>query len=228
MLNVSGSFQIGSRLVTIPGQTLFSLDEMAESAYFVVEGLVLVSQFSLQGREVITSVFFPGEVCGGFAVLTEASHGGTARVPSKSPAVVNLIRRSELMDLVRCIPTFYSRLIATQQEKERFKDQMLLGVVTDTCEQRVASSLLWMGLKTAQSLCPLQPFPLCRQEIADLVGTTVETVVRVLSSFRKRGMVCESEGHLEIDVPALMALAPDRKMSQRVLTNDLPQTEDCT
>lgn len=205
----ASSAKVGARLVKAPGERLFSLDEMAEVAYLVVEGIVLVSQFSHQGREVITSVYFPGEVCGGFAVLTESSYGGTARAPKKSVAVVKVIRRLELMEMVRSSPSFYDRLIATQREKERFKDQMLLGVIADTCEQRIASSLLWLGRKTAESWRPLQPFPLSRQELADLVGSTPETVIRILSSFRKRGMVCESEGCLEINISALLALASD-------------------
>jgi CRP-like cAMP-binding protein len=121
--------------------------------------------------------------------------------------VVNVIRRLELMDMVRLTPSFYGKQIATQREKERFKDQMLLGVIADTCEQRVASSLLWLGRKTAESLRPSQPFTLCRQELADLVVTTVETVIRVLSSFRRRGIVRESKGRLEINISALLALA---------------------
>lgn len=207
---------LGARLVMAPGQTLFTLDEIADVGYLLLEGILLVSQFSLQGREVITSVFFPGEVCGGFAVLTGSCYSGTARAPNKSAAVVTTLRRPELLDLVRRAPLFYGQLLATQREKERFKDQMLLGIVADSCEQRVASSLLWLGRKTDESLRPLHPFPLCRQELADLVGTTVETVIRVLSSFRKRGMVSESEGRLEINRSALLALA-----SEPVPSNDI-------
>lgn len=121
--------------------------------------------------------------------------------------MVDVIRRPQLLDLVRRDPSFYELLIATQLEKERFKDQMLLGVIADTCEQRVARLLLWLARKTAESSRPLQRFRLCRQELADLVGTTVETVIRVLSSFRRRGLLREKDGRVKIDALALAGLA---------------------
>ncbi len=200
-----------SRLNIAAGQTIFRLDDTADLAYIVVEGLLLVSQFSQEGREVITSIFFPGETCGGFSVLTDMSHNGTARAPSRSAAVVDVIRRAQLLDLVRLNPSYYGILIATQREKERFKDRMLLGLFADTCEQRVAWSLLWLARKTSESSRPLQRFQLCRQELADLVGTTVETVIRVLSSFRKRGLLTERDGRVKIDALALAELATPRE-----------------
>lgn len=190
-----------------PGQSLFLADEEAEVAYLVREGVVLVSQTSANGREVITSVFFPGEICGGFAALTGTTHTGTARAPRKSSSVVEPIHRSTLIEMVTQDPVVYNQLLATQREKEMFKESMLLGLMASTCEQRMASTLLWLQRKNAECAEPSSRFYLSRQELADMIGTTMETVIRLLSRFRKDGLIRESAGCVTINVDGLAALA---------------------
>lgn len=195
------------RRTLAPGQTLFVADEPAEVAYMVCEGVLIVSATALNGREVITSVYFPGEICGGFAVLTGSTHSGTARAPSKSSVELEPIHSSQLLARVSSDRTLYQSLLATQREKELFKDRMLLGVVADTCEQRMASTLLWLGRKNAASSQPSDRFYLSRQELADLIGSTMETVIRLLSRFRKQGLICEAKGRVQINEAELENLA---------------------
>jgi CRP-like cAMP-binding protein len=186
-----------------PGQTLFCVDEESEVAYLVREGVLIVSQTSNNGREAITSVYFPGEICGGFAALTGLPHTGTARAPRKASVVVEPIHRSQLLEKVAQDRALYSELLATQREKERFKEGMLLGLMASTCEQRMASALLWLAEKSASSSRPTEKFHLSRQELADLIGTTMETVIRLLSRFRKEGLLEETDGCFKMNLPAL-------------------------
>lgn len=193
--------------ILAPGQTLFNADDEADVAYLVLEGVAIVSQTSSNGREAITSVFFPGEICGGFSALTGLAHTGTARAPRKTRVVVQPIHRSQLVEMVAQDRKLYSQLLATQQEKEKFKEGMLLGLMASTCEQRMASTLLWLEKKNAESLEPSEKLQLSRQELADMIGTTMETVIRLLSRFRKNGLFVEAKGRLQVDIPGLSALA---------------------
>jgi len=188
------------------GQALFQMDEMADTAYLVREGVLITVCGAPNGREVITSVYFPGEICEGIAVLTESGYLGTARAPKKSDAVVTPLSRSELLDLISRDPDLYRRLMLTQNEKQRFKDRMLLGMVADSCEQRAAAALLWLHQKGAVGSSSTSRCYLCRQELADLIGSTVETVIRVLSKFRKRGLMEERDGWVDLNLLALQEL----------------------
>jgi CRP-like cAMP-binding protein len=52
------------------------------------------------------------------------------------------------------------------------------------------------------------PFPLTRQSLADMTGTTVETAIRVLSRWRKDGLLTDEGGRLVLgDLPGLRARA---------------------
>ena len=46
-------------------------------------------------------------------------------------------------------------------------------------------------------------FPLTRQEISEMVGTTVETCIRTMSKFQKKGMIRSSNGRISIKVNSL-------------------------
>lgn len=188
------------------GEVLFELDQPAETAYLVREGVLVVGCSSPNGREVITSVYFPGEVCGGLSVLTGSEYMGTARAPKKNSTVLTPLSRHELMTLMSDNSDMYKSLLLTQRDKQRFKDRMLLGMVAESCQQRTASALLWLH-KQASNEAPASRSYLCRQELADLIGSTVETVIRVLSQFRKKGLIEEFKDTIKLDVPKLTELA---------------------
>ena len=189
------------------GEVLFELDQLAETAYLVREGVLVVGCSSPNGREVITSVYFPGEVCAGLSVITGSEYLGTARAPKKNTTVVTPLSRQELMALMADNAELYKSLLLTQRDKQRFKDKMLLGMVAESCQQRTASALLWLHKQATNEEGLTSRSYLCRQEMADLIGSTVETVIRVLSQFRKKGLIQEFKDSIKLDVPKLTALA---------------------
>lgn len=189
------------------GETLFRVDEEADTAYVVNEGVLVVCHSSPNGREVITSVYFPGEICAGLSVLTQSEYMGTARAPRKSKTVVTPVSRAELVQLVGQDMEIYRSLLMTQRAKQRFKDRMFLGFVADSCQQRAASALLWLHRHARPDGEGQVKLHLCRQELADLIGSAVETVVRVLSSFRKKGLITEQKGLIKMDLAALTDLS---------------------
>ncbi len=189
------------------GQVLFELDVVAQTAYLVREGVLVVGCSSPNGREVITSIYFPGEICGGLSVLTGSEYMGTARAPRKSATVVTPLSRPELLQMLESDADLYRRLLSTQREKQRFNNRMLLGMVAESCEQRAASALLWLHAKAATSAESFGRSYLCRQELADLIGATIETVIRILSRFRKQGLIVENSGKMRLAIPELTQLA---------------------
>ena len=188
------------------GETLFEAEEQAGNAYLVREGVLLVVCSSPCGKEVITSIYFPGEICAGLCVLTGSNYLETVRAPRKGRTVVTPLGLADLSEMVGEDPELYRTLLVTQQRKQRFKDRLLLGRASENCRQRAASALLWIHKQTAGEGSFSRAY-LCRQELADLIGSTAETVIRVLSNFRKKGLVQELRDQVRLDVNGLTQLA---------------------
>ena len=92
--------------------------------------------------------------------------------------------------------------------RRKFGEQrvMLVGIAVERVEQRAARALLML----AEGSAPRLRVALSRRDFSELIGTTLETAVRVLSSFRKQGLVLEQEGELLLlDVEGLRDLAAD-------------------
>lgn len=201
----NSSLEARTRTVS-SGQRLFDADEAATTAFLVREGVLIVTASSPDGREVITSIYFPGEICAGLSVLTQSEYMGTGRAPKMSETVVTPISRTELTSLATAAPELYRELILTNREKQRFKDRLLLGRVGETCRQRTAGVLLWLHQRGVTEERRAVRTYLCREELADLIGSTTETVIRVLSKFKKEGILEEKHGLMKVDVSALQSL----------------------
>jgi CRP/FNR family transcriptional regulator len=82
----------------------------------------------------------------------------------------------------------------------RLQRQMLVGMAVERAEQRAARALLLLadrlGRRTPQGL--LTPMVLDRQEFSEMIGTTVETAIRVLSRMRRDGIIHEEKHHLVV------------------------------
>ena len=86
----------------------------------------------------------------------------------------------------------------------------LKNIALERVEARIAALLLKLGNKigveTDEGL--MIDMRLTKQDVADMVGTTVETSIRTFSKFRKEGLVTDSDGKIIIkDVEGLMSFS---------------------
>lgn len=189
-----------------PDEMLFFEGESATTAYLVREGVLKVSRSSSNGREVITALYFPGEIVAGMSVLEGLEYMGTCGTPRQVGAKLTPISRSELLSASQKDSELLLQIMRTSREKQMFKDKMLLGLAAARCAQRAALALLWLAQHQVMRGNAM-PMLLCRQEFADLIGATVETTIRTLSKFRRQGLVSEEEGLIHLNMPEISRLA---------------------
>jgi CRP/FNR family transcriptional regulator len=89
-----------------------------------------------------------------------------------------------------------------QQVGDRMKEshETLKNIALERVEARIASLLLKLADKTGKKGDEgvTIDMKLTKQDIAEMVGTTVETSIRTMSKFRKMGIVAEKEGRIVI------------------------------
>jgi CRP/FNR family transcriptional regulator len=89
--------------------------------------------------------------------------------------------------------------------------ETLKNIATERTERRIASLLLKLSEKAGVEEADYKKidFLLTRQEISEMVGTTVETCIRIMSKFQKQGMVKSSGGKILIKVDSLQKFLGD-------------------
>jgi len=173
--SIAGSMELmGTRISYARNVEIFGEGEAAEYLYKVISGSVRSCKLLDDGRRQVTGFHMVGEVFG--LELDEDHHFSAEAV---SDAVVLVVKRSTIFGLAARDADIAHQLWAmTARELQRVQDHMLvLGCMN--AKQRVATFLLHMALRSPGD--NEFELPMSRQDIADYLGLTIETVSRTMT-----------------------------------------------
>jgi CRP/FNR family nitrogen fixation transcriptional regulator len=158
-------------------------DEAADRLYKVISGTVCTYKVLSDGRRQIGGFYLPGDIFG-----LESAEGHTLAAETTTNAKVLTIRKSVLTALASRNAALTTHLLAlTARELARVQERVLL-LSSKSAQERVVGFLLEMskrGSSTANSV----ELPMSRQDIADYLGLTIETVSRTLWALENCGAI---------------------------------------
>jgi CRP-like cAMP-binding protein len=155
--------------------------EPADYVYKVVTGVVRTYKMLLDGRRQIGSFYLPGDV---FGFETGDSHSFSAEAISDAQILV--VDRKALLALAARDSEVAREVWSIMgQELRRVQDHIL--VLIKTAKERVVSFLLEMAQRHASGNNIV--LPMSRQDIADYLGITIETVSRSLTELESSGSI---------------------------------------
>ena len=188
--------QMGVSLHFDRDEEIYGQAEGADLIYRVVKGAVRTSRLMSDGRRQIGDFYYPGDV---FGVEPEQEHVFSAEALCDS--VVLLLKRSAVRDAAK---GQFDRLIwaAASRELRRAQDHVLLLGRKTACE-RVATFLMSVLNRSPGSGAHL---PMGRQDMADYLGLTIETVSRMLTQLQASDVI-EFIGLREFQVRNRQSLA---------------------
>jgi CRP/FNR family nitrogen fixation transcriptional regulator len=169
------SMQLMGAMMTYPRNTeIFGDNEPADYLYKVVSGSVRTYKILSDGRRQVGGFYLPGDIFG-----LEFADDHTLSAEAISDAKVLVVKRSALNALAGRDASIAQQLFAlTGRELHRVQDRIILLI--KSAQERVASFLLEMAERAAQN--NIIDLPMSRQDIADYLGLTIETVSRTLTS----------------------------------------------
>lgn len=181
-------------------QTLLREGEFPHYVYRVVSGNVHLSRSHEYGRDYIIADLGPGEIFGIPTVLENAHYHYSARAMSE--VTCQLLPAKALLDLINTDRSVTEALM-----------RLLAGRVVEHSERLVHQAYDSVRRRTALVVCDLhekygaQAIGLSRDELAQMVGSTKESVIRALSDFKREGLLStEGKSIVVHDVEALRSL----------------------
>lgn len=160
---------------------IFGENEPAEYLYKVVSGSVRTSKILSDGRRQIGDFYLPGDI---FGLEFGDTHALSAEAVTNAKVLV--IKRSTLNALAGRNASVAAELFAlTGRELRRAQERIVLLV--KSAQERVASFLLEMSERLA--LENAIELPMSRQDIADYLGLTIETVSRTLTALESAAAI---------------------------------------
>jgi CRP/FNR family transcriptional regulator, nitrogen fixation regulation protein len=169
------SMQLMGAVMAYPRNTeIFGENEPADYLYKVVSGSIRTYKILSDGRRQVGGFYLPGDIFG-----LEFAEEHSLSAEAITDARVLVVKRTALHALAGRDASVAQQLFAlTGRELHRVQDRILLLI--KSAHERVASFLLEMAERAAQK--NTIDLPMSRQDIADYLGLTIETVSRTLTS----------------------------------------------
>jgi CRP-like cAMP-binding protein len=189
------------------GARIFEEGDPALAIHFLFLGRVKIVK-AAGDRELILEILGPGEPVGSVAVFERRPFPASA-IALEASGVVTIPER-EFFALLEKRPEIVRRLFAGLTRRLMTLNRRLADM-TGSVEYRAARLFATLADRVGRSRPGgiFVPIHLSRQEIADLLGTTVETAIRLMSRWQKDGLVdTEKDGFLIRRPDEVRAIAP--------------------
>jgi CRP/FNR family transcriptional regulator, nitrogen oxide reductase regulator len=189
------------------GATVFAAGQPADSVWAVKEGLVHIVKYGASGRELVAEVIPPGELFGAIVALENRPYPATA--VAAEPSVVWRIPSAVARELCQKYPALRAAILEQVSSRLRSAHERLQSLALEPVEQRFARMLLMLAAKLGQEKDGLRVVNATRQELADMIGTTVETAIRITSKWQRDGVVRAARHQITLADPAALRAIAD-------------------
>ncbi|WP_258130643.1 Crp/Fnr family transcriptional regulator [Achromobacter anxifer] len=178
----------------------------AAAAHFFVllHGCLKVAQLTPEGEQVVVRYVHPGDLFGLACAMRQPRYPATVQAVQESVCLAWPAAAWERF--IACHPQLGAAALQTMGQRLQDAHVRIQELSTDEVEQRVARAILRLVRQAGQ---PMQDgigigFPITRQDIAEMTGTTLHTVSRLLSDWKQRGIVSAGRKRVVLRTPAAL------------------------
>lgn len=163
-------------------QYIYTEGDEPTRLYFVQAGKVKTLRSNSDGKELITGLFGPGEFFGYLPLLENKEYTDSAITLDDTELIY--IPKDDFTQLLLASPDVSQQFIRLLAGRVSERETQLLSMAYSSLRRRVADALL--RLHSQQSDNPIQ---LTRDDLASIVGTATESLIRTLSEFKQDGLI---------------------------------------
>jgi len=179
-------------------EELFMEGDEPTSLVFVVKGQVKTFKTNEQGKELITGIHRSGDFIG-YSDLIEGMDYRESAIAMEETEVC-FIPRQDFFTLLYSNRDVASRFIKMLSNNLKEMEERLINLAYNSVRKRVAEALITIQKKNDQS-----SFTVTREDLASMVGTATESVIRTLSDFKDEKLIDIKDKQIVMLNPARLA-----------------------
>jgi CRP/FNR family cyclic AMP-dependent transcriptional regulator len=162
-------------------------EEVGSTMFIILDGRVKISRISDEGREVILSIMSEGDFFGEMSILDGQAR--SANVVTLDDSTIMIIHREDFLQMMHDYPQIAINLLKELAHRLRRSDSQIKSLSLQNATGKVASTLLRIAddsgkIHLGQVEIPKLP---PQQDLANMAGTSRETISRVLKSLSEKG-----------------------------------------
>lgn len=176
---------------------IYRIGEMPLYVYFIASGKVKTIRINEDGKELITGIYSKGDYFGYEALLKGNEHTDNAEAMEDSEIIT--MPKDEFFQLVYSNREIAKKFIEMLSNKVDEKEENLLHLAYNSVRQRTAEALLNVSLKFNPENQSGVELSISREDLANMVGTATESVIRVISDLKEEGILSVKSGKIVIE-----------------------------
>lgn len=174
------------------GEIIFQEGHHSPLYYQLVEGKVRWVNINDQGKEFIQTLIEPGECFGEFALFDDGPFAATAIADEDS--VIIRLHKDSFYDILKENPQLHFEFSKLLTQRLRFKFLILKELANHNPENSISSLLKYFKEHQKNICTKCNKLKLTRQQIADMTGFRVETVIRTMKNMQQKGELIITKG----------------------------------
>ncbi|MBX2872509.1 MAG: response regulator [Saprospiraceae bacterium] len=176
--------------------------QYAKRLYFIASGKVKTFKTNDVGKEYIIKIHKAGEFLGYQALIKEDKYHESASALEETE--LSLIPKEDFFALLYNNRDFSARFIKMLADNMEDQEEQLLSLAYNSIRKRVAESLLVLQERFAKD-----GISILRDDLASMVGTAKESVIRTLTDFKNEGLIKIESGSISILATDKLAAMPN-------------------
>ena len=191
------------------GEVVFEQGSDADHFFLLLHGRLRVTQVTTEGQQIVVRMVNPGDLFGIARALRRADYPGTATAAADSIALVWPM--SAWDGLVSAHPTLAVNAMRTIGGRLQEAQTRMRELATEAVERRVAHAVLRLANQAGkrEEGGVRIDFPLSKQDIAEMTGTTLHTVSRIFTAWEAEGLIEGGRQKLKVCDPHELVLIGD-------------------
>ena len=187
------------------GGIIFEQEMEAHSFFVLLDGYIRVTKITPDGEQVIARYIASGELFGIAPAI------GQAHYPANAVAAVDCVALAWPTDMwqrtVEQHPGFAANTYKIVGKRLAETQELMIEMATSKVEHRVANAVVKLAMQSGKETVEgLQiAFPVSRQDISEMTGTTLHTVSRLLSRWEDQGLVTCGRQKIVVKNPTLLS-----------------------
>ncbi|TGV02658.1 Crp/Fnr family transcriptional regulator [Flavivirga rizhaonensis] len=179
------------------GTVIFEEGDAINGVYCIKDGICKLSKLSENGKDQIVKMVVKGQLLGQRSLVSDEN--SNLQATALNDMEVCFIPKSEIIADLQKNPKFSFDILKDMAHDLKEADDIIVNMAQKSVRQRLAEALIYIhnsfGVNPDGTLSVL----LSREDFANIVGTATESAIRVLSQFKKEGLISTIGKQIKIE-----------------------------
>lgn len=171
----------------LTGELVFVQEDKAIHFYQIQSGQVRITTMNEEGKEFIQGMFEAGESFGEPALFADIQYPASASTLVDSKIIV--VPKNDFLHFLSTHPEYYLILLKRLSLRLHYKATIAQAISTEQAENRILTLIDYLKSKSGLTESDRYGVNLTRQQIADLIGLRVETVIRAIGCLKQKNKI---------------------------------------